>query len=140
MDVREWTRMGERGGTAPFTCHSGLSLHGDATFLNPVLQPWIFGKMQLMPLHPHNAPLQLWLELGIPGALLFVAITACLLIAIARRLRDRLAAATAATVLLVAITLSSFSYGIWQTWWLAALWLAAGLTAMVTRPVEPQKN
>ena len=29
-----------------------------------------------MPLHPHNAPLQLWLELGVPGAVLFALLVA----------------------------------------------------------------
>lgn len=104
------------------------------TDVNPNLPVEVYGKMQLMPLHPHNAPLQLWLELGVPGALLFAVVTGALLVAVALRIRDRLAAATAATVLLVAIALSSFSYGIWQTWWLAALWLIATLTGMLMRP------
>ncbi len=106
------------------------------TDVNPSLPYAVYGKMQLMPLHPHNAPLQLWLELGVPGALLFIVVAGALLVAIALRIRDRLAAATATTVLVVAIALSSFSYGIWQTWWLAALWFAATLTAMLMRPNE----
>ena len=108
--------------------------HRMVTDVNPDLSHNVYGLMELMPLHPHNAPLQLWLELGLPGALLFVAVTGALLVAIARRVRDRLAAATATTVLVVAIALSSFSYGIWQTWWLAALWIVAALTAMQMRP------
>ena len=35
---------------------------------------------------------------------------------------------------IVPIALSSFSYGIWQTWWLAALWLIATLTGMLLHP------
>jgi len=104
------------------------------TDINPALSHDVYGLMELMPLHPHNAPLQLWLELGLPGAMLFAVVTGALLVAIGLRIRDRLATATAATVLVVAIALSSFSYGIWQTWWLAALWLVAALTAMLMRP------
>ncbi len=88
-----------------------------------------YGRMQALPLHPHNAPLQIWLELGLPGAVLFALLCGGLLLGVARGLPDRLAAAAAAAGILVAVALSSFSYGIWQTWWLAALWLTAAMTA-----------
>ncbi len=43
-----------------------------------------------LPLHPHNAPLQLWLELGVPGAVLFALLSG---LALARSRPRRLAAA-----------------------------------------------
>jgi O-antigen ligase len=88
-----------------------------------------YGKMQALPLHPHNAPLQIWLELGLPGALLFALLCGGLLLGVARSLPRHLPAAAASAGILVAFALSSFSYGIWQTWWLAALWLTAAMTA-----------
>lgn len=103
------------------------------TQANPFL-PWeVYGRMPLLPLHPHNAPLQLWLELGLPGAALLALLGGGLLFGVARALRDRLDAAAAVSALVVALALSSFSYGIWQTWWLAALWLAAALSAAVVQ-------
>ena len=38
-----------------------------------------------MPLHPHNAALQLWLELGVPGAVLFALLAALALARLAAR-------------------------------------------------------
>ena len=103
------------------------------TEVNPNLPSTIYGQMQVLPLHPHNAPLQLWLELGLPGALLFALITGGLLYGVAGRTGNRLGAGVAAAVLVMALALSSMSYGIWQTWWLAALWFAAALTAVTVR-------
>lgn len=109
------------------------------TEINPSLPPTIYGQMQVLPLHPHNAPLQLWLELGLPGAALFALIAGGLLYGAAGRTGNRMGAGVAAAVLVVALALSSFSYGIWQTWWLAALWFAAALTAVtVRRPGHPE--
>ncbi len=88
-----------------------------------------YGRMQALPLHPHNAPLQIWLELGLPGAALLALLCGGLLLGLARDLPQRLGGAAAAAAILVAVALSSFSYGIWQTWWLAALWLTAAMTA-----------
>lgn len=94
-----------------------------------------YGRMQALPLHPHNAPLQIWLELGLPGAALFALLCSGLLLGVARGLPARLPAAAASAGILVAFALSSFSYGIWQTWWLAALWLTAAMTAgLLARP------
>jgi exopolysaccharide production protein ExoQ len=94
-----------------------------------------YGRMQALPLHPHNAPLQIWLELGLPGAALFALLCGGLLLGVARGVGGRLPAAAASAGILVAFALSSFSYGIWQTWWLAALWLTAAMTAgLLARP------
>jgi O-antigen ligase len=90
-----------------------------------------YGEMTALPLHPHNAPLQLWLELGLPGAALFALRCGGLLLGVARGLPRRLPAAAASAAILVAVALSSFSYGVWQTWWLAALWLAAAMTTVL---------
>ena len=107
--------------------------------LRPDLPYDVYKDMQVLPLHPHNAPLQVWLELGLPGAILFAALSAGLLLWLARRVPGRMQAAAAASVLSVALAMSSFSYGIWQTWWLAALWLAAVATAAVLRmPARPR--
>jgi len=81
----------------------------------------------VMSLHPHNAALQLWLELGAPGAAL-----GALLVMVAgaqvRRL-SRGGRATSAAALFAALSVAGLSFGVWQNWWMAALGLIAVLAA-----------
>lgn len=76
-----------------------------------------WGRAQLLPLHPHNAALQIWLELGAVGAVL----ASWLLVALGRAARTAAGAACLAAGLVVAM----LSYGAWQPWWVAGLVLAA---------------
>lgn len=68
-------------------------------------------------LHPHSAPLQIWLELGLVGASLVAAVWALVYRRAARIGPQALAAAT------VYLVIGGLSFGIWQEWWL-------GLAAM----------
>lgn len=74
---------------------------------------------QLMPLHPHNFALQIWLELGAVGIAILLwmwwAVTRSLLLLVQRAPPD-VSAAVVAT-LLALIVVSSLSFGFWQTWW-----------------------
>nr|MEA2798100.1 hypothetical protein [Phenylobacterium sp.] len=68
-------------------------------------------------LHPHNAPLQIWLELGGIGA---VAAAALWSVALARLSRPTPSLAAAATAACAAVyLLSGVNFGVWQEWWLA---------------------
>ena len=75
-------------------------------------------------------------ELGLPGALALALLIGGLLLRV-RRLPDRAGAAVATTTLMVGLSLSSFSYGMWQGWWLAVLWLTAAFTVIAVAPREP---
>ncbi len=88
-----------------------------------------------MQLHPHNAALQVWLELGVPGA---VGMTAVVLIALlgARHLPRQTRAASFATTV-AALAIASLSFGIWQHWWLATLALAAVSVKVAVAESEP---
>ncbi len=83
----------------------------------------------IIPLHPHNGFLQVWLELGLAG----VAVTAVLLLRILRVVgqwpvgTSRFALAGYAAGLVVA----ALAFGIWQTWWVATLALAAAASDMM---------
>lgn len=80
-------------------------------------------------LHPHNGPLQVWLELGLPGA----ALAALAWIFVFRRLaRDQrsLAAGAAAGSAAVYLFFGVVSFGVWQEWWLALAALTAVITAL----------
>jgi exopolysaccharide production protein ExoQ len=85
---------------------------------------------ELMPLHPHNFALQLWLELGLIGALAGAVGLAFL----ARKLGgDRATRAALAGALCASVAIGSVGYGLWQGWWMAALWLLLALAAALAR-------
>jgi O-antigen ligase len=91
-----------------------------------------------LPLHPHNAPLQWWLELGLPGALIGVAFLTATVRAIHRAILGRTDSAAAFGLMVSAAVMAFVSYGIWQSWWVAILALSAALlTASAARRVEP---
>lgn len=75
----------------------------------------------LLPLHPHNGALQLWLELGVFGALLLpllLMVAGRAILPMPRRARVVATAALAGGMVPLLV-----SFGLWQGWWLAALTL-----------------
>ena len=100
---------------------SGQIPGGDA--LTPVGEPSIS-------VHPHNAALQIWLELGAVGAALSALLIAATVPKLARPDADRFTQATATAALATSFAVASLSFGIWQSWWLGSLvlmtvWIAA---------------
>jgi O-antigen ligase len=92
-----------------------------------------------IPLHPHDGPLQLWFELGVPGAILGALAWTFVfwrLAELARR--DRLAAAAGCAVATACLWIGAFSFSLWQEWWicLSAFAFAAvvALAAMRSQP------
>tara|TARA_R110000868_G_scaffold144412_1_gene363560 strand:- start:3205 stop:4413 length:1209 start_codon:yes stop_codon:yes gene_type:complete len=83
-------------------------------------------QIERLPMHPHNASLQVWLETGLVGAALLTCTLVFLggRIASAPRLSLSQAIATA-WVLVTYVSLVLFSYGVWQEWHQAVLALAA---------------
>lgn len=69
-------------------------------------------------LHPHNGALQLWLELGLPGAVLAALTWALVFSRLSHPHRSLLAAAGAASAS-VYLLFGLVSFGVWQEWWLA---------------------
>jgi len=89
------------------------------------------GPTAVMPLHPHNGPLQIWLELGAVGAVFAAVLAVAVCIAIDRIIIDRTQRAGALAALASAVTIICLSYGIWQYWWLSGLWIAAAATLLI---------
>lgn len=85
--------------------------------------------IDLLPLHPHNAALQIWLETGLVGVVLLAGtLVACGgRIAGARRL-SRIQAVGVAWVFTSYVSLVFFSYGVWQEWHQGAVALAVTAT------------
>ncbi len=89
-------------------------------------KPWM-GFFEPIPLHPHNAVLQVWLEFGAVGALALAGVLLSVLWSLARTVEDRADRALMLGLFTTGLAIASLSYGIWQAWWLCALLLLGGL-------------
>jgi exopolysaccharide production protein ExoQ len=100
---------------------SGQIPGGDA--LTPIGVPSISA-------HPHNAALQIWLELGAVGAALSALLIAATVLKLSRPDVDRFTQATATAAIAASFAVANLSFSIWQSWWLGSLvlmtvWIAA---------------
>ena len=89
----------------------------------------VLPHVEVMPLHPHNGALQLWLELGGIGALIGAALMLALGFAAARSA----APAVGTGMLASAAVTGMLSFGLWQAWWVASLLLAMVALVLVPR-------
>jgi O-antigen ligase len=85
-------------------------------------------------LHPHNVPLQVWMELGGVGAAMAAAFWGVALVRLARPVPNLGAAATAACA--VVYLLFGLNFGVWEEWWLALGALVVMLAAMTAAERE----
>ena len=87
----------------------------------------------VLPLHPHNAILQIWLELGVPGLVILALLVGALMAAPAGRhapeLSSPLSPAVRAATILSTSLIACLAFGIWQNWWVSSLWLTAALVS-----------
>ena len=84
-----------------------------------------------LPLHTHNALIQIWLELGLVGVALFATLLAFAIRGIPRMPGDRAGPAAALAVMTTAFVIAQLGFGFWQGWWLATLGIAAVTTTAV---------
>ena len=73
-----------------------------------------------IPLHPHNVVLQIWLEMGIAGAIFLAALLFFLIKSVFGEnlnKRDRFAGVG---ILVTIFIINLISYGAWQNWWLGS--------------------
>ena len=87
---------------------------------------------ELMALHPHNAPLQIMLELGAIGAVIAVALLA--LLAVRLDAMPSRARALAQALFISALAIGCVAYGQWQNWWLALIVSVALLVPLTATP------
>jgi O-antigen ligase len=86
-----------------------------------------------LPLHPHNAPLQIWLELGVPGIVPFALLCGWIWLAAGTARWPRLYAAAACGGLATAVLASFATYGVWQEWWQGTLIFSLFMTLVMAR-------
>ena len=117
--LRIWSFVAERWAATPLR---GAGLDASRAFPGVV------------PLHPHNGPLQLWFELGLPGAVLGTLFWLWLWGRIGECAgRDRLHGATAAATATVYLAIGAVSFGLWQEWWLCLGAFAMALCVLLGR-------
>ncbi len=100
----------------------------------------IYPGIGLLPLHPHNGVLQVWLEMGAMGALLVMLLLYGIgksLTAIATE-HGRLAGAMTCASTASALCVGLLSFGQWQSWWQASLWISVLLCLGVLRALNPR--
>ena len=83
-------------------------------------------------LHPHDAALQVWLELGLIGAVAMAVFWAVILAGLSRAKRDPVMVVSAATAVIY-LVFGAVSFGVWQEWWLACGALAAAACSALAR-------
>jgi O-antigen ligase len=87
--------------------------------------------VQALPLHPHNASFHLRLELGLPGLVLYGAIWLLLAAGLHRSSGGTVARAAGAAALVSVFITSQLSFSVWQSWWLSAEFMVAGLVVLL---------
>jgi O-antigen ligase len=85
--------------------------------------------------HPHNAFLQVWVELGAIGALFLSGLVLWVMKCLSGAPADirRIGLVTLMTISAIALV----SHGAWQGWWIAAVTLAAALLTLRPAPSQP---
>ncbi len=123
-----WSFTGERIAARPVL---GWGL--DAARAIPGGKDEIRPGQSRLPLHPHDWALQVWLELGAPGAMLFALFVGILWLRLGGAPWPRLYAAAAGGSLVAASAVAVAGWGIWQEWWLGTLGLALFATIVMAR-------
>jgi len=90
-----------------------------------------------IPLHTHNGILQIWLELGGIGALLFAAVLLMVLWRLRQGGHDAITTAARLGMLVSGIVIFSLSFGPWQGWWQSAIWLSIAMMSATKTPETP---
>jgi O-antigen ligase len=91
------------------------------------------GVHSLIPWHPHNAALHIWLETGLVGAGLLSVLVLALTLSIVRGLsHDRKAMAGAVATIGAFCVFACVSFGVWQAWFLSTAFASAGLIAALS--------
>ena len=88
-------------------------------------------------LHPHNAGLHIWVETGVIGAgLATLAVAMMGRRALAWAGVDRARSSALAGLVVAATVISAVSFGVWQEWWWASVFLAVALLPLMLRDYE----
>jgi O-antigen ligase len=79
---------------------------------------------EALPLHPHNTILQIWVELGLPGILIFLCLGYYFFKITYQSSKTDVVKAIILGQFLTFFIFSSLSFGLWQAWWLCLFWFS----------------
>jgi O-antigen ligase len=128
MRIHTWSFVSERVAERPWI---GWGMDASRTFKEQyVLSIY---TVDMVPLHPHNAPLQVWLETGFVGVALLVAALLALTFLFLRQALDLNSSTIRAATLSAALGVALVSFGVWQEWWVVTLMLTAGLVCLARK-------
>ena len=94
-------------------------------------------NFERLPLHPHSTILQLWLELGVVGAVLYALIISGLFILLGRMQQPGRFCELALGGLTAAVVMMGASFSLWSNWWLAAMGIVTVMGVFITRHRGP---
>ncbi|GAB6052605.1 hypothetical protein JCM17960_14250 [Magnetospira thiophila] len=98
-------------------------------------------QTEAIPLHPHNAALQIWLELGVFGAVLISGFVIALIGRIQREV-SVFQRGFDIGALMTGLVIWLLAYSTWSSWWQGTLWICAACLAAGTsrRPTGSKTN
>lgn len=101
----------------------------DATFSSRGIENWA-----VVSLHPHNAGLHIWAETGLIGAAL-ASITIMMMGVAAEKfvLGSKERGIAVAGFIAAATVVCAITYGVWQDWWWAALFITAATLTLIAK-------
>lgn len=83
-------------------------------------------------LHPHNFAVQIWMEFGLLGIVVTMAILNSMLIAL-YNVKDIKVCKILTSLFISVVMISSFTYGLWQSWWLGEFIFLLGMGGLISQ-------
>jgi exopolysaccharide production protein ExoQ len=96
--------------------------------INVDASQYVLNNRHPLPIHPHNNILQIWLELGVAGLFMYLALILSIMNDIRRNIQakeNKLAICIAFGLLVTCLSIGQTAYGIWQNWWISAMMLSS---------------
>ena len=114
-----WSYVKEKILEKPLLGHGFLSSGG---IDNEARDTKNFTKYELIPLHPHNSILEIWLELGVVGIIIFFIFIKILFNRIYNfdRINHKIASVSIISFFQI-FFIGQISFSFWQSWWIAVI-------------------
>ena len=142
-----WEFFAERVQQSPWVGHGIGSAHGlskDPSALADYQRiARVYGNAKITaqpPLHPHNAVLQLWHDLGLVGVLGASVLILLVIRGLVRGGFGPNALAVGLAALTAWLVIAGVSFGLWQKWWLACSGISLTIYMLMLRGLYTQGN
>ncbi len=91
-------------------------------------------------LHPHNASIQAFVEMGLLGGLLISLLFPALFLLVLKKVKDPLSVAVCNSTLAFAFIAAEVTHNIWHSYWISWSCLVAGLVILFVKTREVQQR